>query len=89
MTLHTMDERQGCPSGRTMKEVTAREMEEAIAKLLHEKTGNCYTVQIDAMSFTKDPNAYDSGQFAARFQRDISRERASIDDIVDAFTEKE
>jgi hypothetical protein len=88
MTVHTMDERPGPPPGRTMREVTPRELEEAIAQLLHEKTGNCYTVQIDSISFTKDPNAYDSGQFNARFQRDISRERPSVDDIADLYEEK-
>jgi hypothetical protein len=88
MTVHTMDERPGPQAGRTMREVTPRELEEAIAQLLHEKTSNCYTVKIDALSFTKDPNAYDSGQFAARFERDISSERRSIDEISESFAEE-
>jgi hypothetical protein len=90
MTVHRMDEKnQMFPSGRTMREVTPRELEDAIAKLLHEKTGNYYTVQIDGISFTKDPNKYDSGQFGAvKFQRDISREHPSIDDIASSFVEE-
>jgi hypothetical protein len=89
MTVHRMDEKnQGVPSGRTMREVTPRELEDAIAKLLHEKTGNYYTVQIDGITFTKDPNKYDSGQFAAKFERDISRDCHSIDDIADSFLEE-
>jgi hypothetical protein len=71
-----------------MREVNPRELEDAIAQLLHEKTGNYYSVQIDAISFTKDPNNYDSGQFVAKFLRDISRDRHSIDDIVDSFLEE-
>ncbi|HET9363359.1 MAG TPA: hypothetical protein VFP71_00070 [Candidatus Angelobacter sp.] len=83
-----MNERPGLQAGRTMREVTPRELEEAIEQLLHEKTNNCYTVKIDALSFTKDPNAFDSGQFAARFERDISGERHSIDEIVESFFEE-
>jgi hypothetical protein len=82
------NERPSFEAGRTMREVTFCELEEAIAKLLHEKTSNCYTVKIDSLSFTKNPNAYDSGQFTARFERNISSEQHSIDEIVEAFVEE-
>jgi hypothetical protein len=88
--MHRMDEKPGLSSGRTMREVTPRELEDAVAQLLHEKTGNYYIVQIDGISFTKDPNKYDSGQLAAvKFRRDISRDRHFIDEIADAFFEQE
>jgi hypothetical protein len=72
VTIHEMPDRSGPPPARNMRDVSAREISDALARVLQEKTGNCYVVHVDQISFTNDTNAYDSGSFAVRFERNIS-----------------
>lgn len=85
MTVHEMPDRAGRPYARNMRGVSAQELSDALAELLHQKTGNCYVVTVDQISFAKDPNAYDSGAFSAKFERDTSAETTSPEEIADAI----
>jgi hypothetical protein len=89
MTIHEVPERSGPPSARDMRDVSAREISDALANILHEKTSNRYVVHVDQISFTKDPNAYDGGSLSVRFERNTSAERESPEEIVEAFFREE
>ena len=88
MTVRKMPDQPGPASTRDMKSLSAEELSTALAGILHEKTGNYYVVHIDQITFSKDPNAYDGGSFAARFERNISAERKYTDDIVEELLDR-